>query len=440
MQSDGVEFNPGMNREDADYTPPVAGDNSGETAPGFREGAEGTRTEVRLRSTSELPAELKNNPGRTVEGEVIKNTGENEYLVEINGRQITVETDFPLREGDVLELTMAEDSPGELLLVGLNPGEAGEIMSADEARDLLVQMDFSPASEAVDLIQLLAREGGLPARDELADMLDYPGLLKDSDGGFSSRRLRAFLFLKQNDLPVSKKLLDLLEAEASEQVLERLEGEDFLPRLNFDEGRLADQLQEVINRLGLDLERQLTHSPGRAGETVRARLAGVVLELFASEEFESSTQRGEENYGSLLKHSLASTVEGDTVFFLIPFQTEEGTDFFQVRFRDERSQQEGEDQEKWSVRLKIELSRLGEIVVDTRRRQEKLKVELAAAEAETLSLLRKNSELLREMLVDLGYKPAVNCRSLAAEEKEDLVEERLLQLSQETLHRLDLEA
>jgi len=439
MQSDGLEFDPGVNRDDSAWRAASSGEKqSGEDpapSPGNSEG----ETAVKLRSTSELPAGLRNNPGRQVEGKVMKSKGKNEYLVKINGRQVTVETEFPLREGDLLQLEVGGNNSNELLLVGINPGGEGEVMTVPEARNLLLQMELPTSNEAVRLIRLLGREGGLAAREELADLLDSSEMLQDEEGRFSSRRVRSFLFLKQNQLPVSKELVDFLATEATDRVLSRLMSEDLLPRLKFDEGRLTEQLREIVNRLGIDLERQLAADPARASETIRARLAGIVLEVLNNEELKSSPERGGKNYGGLLRHSLASATEGQTLYLLVPFQTEEGTDFFQVRFQDERSEPEEEEKEKWSVRLKINLSRLGEIVVDARRREEKIKLNLTAAEAKTVSLLRKNKDNLREMLVELGYEPAISCGGLEDKQK-DLVDENLLQLNEKSLYRLDLEA
>lgn len=278
----------------------------------------------------------------------------------------------------------------------------------------------------------------MPTRQELADMLNSFEMLKNNTGQLSFRRVEAFNFLKQNDIPVRKQLVDILDAVGTSEIKEQINSSELLSRLDPSGEQLAKQLEEIVAGLGIDLERQLLVNPAEAAATLRAQLAGLALEIINNENFTPEDKQKTKNYGGLLKHSLASAVDSDSIYLLIPFQAEEETKFFQVQFKDERSEDQ-EDKDTWSVTLKINLSQLGKVVVKTHKREEKVKIKLGAEDPGTVNLLRKNKESLREMLAELGYKPAITCNKLE-DGYEDLIEENLMEFAADKLHRLDLEA
>ncbi|MGM0380453.1 MAG: flagellar hook-length control protein FliK [bacterium] len=439
--NDYVNFNPEVNSAGKEVQQAAQEANSGQDVSATKKNiSAGSPSKVKLNPKSELPGFLKNNPGQKFEGRVVKSTGENEYLLEVNGEKITVETDFPLRKGDSITLQVeGEQGSGKLFMVGINSEAGGEILTTTQAMNFLDELSLPDSGEAVDLVKLLAGQGTLPGKNDLEELLKSISMLMDEKGKPSLSRIKSFVFLKQNELPVSRELIDILEVSDSREVLSQAASEDILPDFNPGKQHLAEHLREVISRLGLDLEKQLATNPGQAKQTARAQVAHLVLEMLGGGKSKSEAKKQAGNYGGIFRHSLASAVDEQSIFILVPFQTEEGPNFFQIHFQDERSNEEEAQEDKWSVKLQVNLSRLGEISVEGRRRDEKLKINLGAQAPEIVNLLRKNKERLREALAELGYKPAINCNR-TQQEGNDLIEENLMKYAVENLHRMDFEA
>ncbi len=296
--------------------------------------------------------------------------------------------------------------------------------------ELLEKLGIQANEANLEFARILKNLEDLPTAKLLQQLFSALPELKNDSGNFSASRIKAFLFLKQNNLPVNKEILQTLDSFLNS--LETSKDLPQLPRLVFTKGELAQQLKEVIRKLGFDLESQLEKDPRQAATAFRSQLQA---------DLQDSGSEGNEHkkrfYGQLIKHSLASVAESDSVYLFVPFQVGEETKFIRMRIKDRREEEDQSRDRYWSVTLELELSQLGPLQVSLQRKEENLRVDLKAAHSSGLKLLKNNLDELRKMLAGLGYHVSISCSNLDSEEKQ-FIERDLLALETTELSSLDL--
>ncbi len=264
--------------------------------------------------------------------------------------------------------------------------------------------------------------------------------------------MQALLFLTKNDLPVKKETVDLLQPSApgnastsreqmtkllqnvlstedsskelTQAVRNTLQEARISPGGNESSESLATRLAEAVRSMGFDLENRIGKNPDRAKKTLRSQMIGIQESLanqasgtLLQGQFGGSGQRDSSHtfLSQLMKHSLASVADDDSIFLFVPFPDGEGTGLMRMRFEDE-GEVDDPDDEEWTVTVNVELSQLGPMQVRARRHREALNLTFKASESETVRLIDRHRERLEENLTEKGFEVSLRTQSWSEED------------------------
>jgi hypothetical protein len=322
----------------------------------------------------------------------------------------------------------------ELLNFLKNQLSAGntELIGEDIARSFLSEMEMQFSPRLVKLLKTVIDIGQMPDRSLLKELSANMSLLVDKNKEPDRGLVKSFLFLKNNELPVSRTLLNrvtLFAADNRSAVPWQQTQE--LPRWFFRGGGM--DLQELIQKMGLDLERRLLSGDSKVFESAR-----LLLERMQDNSESSGGER--EAGGLLMKHALGSLVDEKTLYLIIPFQEDEQLKFARVRFQDKRKKDSEDRDKSWSVDLELTLSKLGYLRLKALKREEKLKVEILPEKKSAVRTIKKHLDLLEETLQELGYEMALKVRQTKKSSEKTFIEKDLFPLDLEFPGNINIKA
>lgn len=327
-------------------------------------------------------------------------------------------------------------------------------LGSDQVARLLREMGFEPDKETVRTARKILATDPSPDKQTLRTVLENVGMARGDDGNLNTNRLKTMLFLAKNELPMKEDLVKLLQhaapgdgaatRELSSQFLGALgqvdtgslddrtaaladaaRAAEFNPSGSQSAGSASEQLMDALKTMGFDLENQVARNAGSAGETLRSRLMAVqqVLADSATSVLQQAVSTGDANLrdqsrtllSQLMKHSLASVADDDSIFLFVPFPDGEGTGLMRLKFEDEGDSDTVTDEE-WTVTINLDLSELGGLQVQARRHREKLNLTFKASEKGTLTLIDEHQDRLVGNLSEKGFEVSVRTRPWNDEE------------------------
>lgn len=325
----------------------------------------------------------------------------------------------------------------------------------NQLSNLLQNLGFEPDEKLMRTARQIIQADPSPTQENLKTVLENVQLAQSGDGSLDSDRLRGMLFLAKNNLPVNQETVDILRLStpgeastdrsqttnllqnltatgdnSSEQLPDTLQNALQATQVSPGGGgenseSLAARLADAVRSMGFDLENQVGKNPDRARKSLRSQMMALQQNLAdqASETLlqgqsgDSNSRESSRTFLSqMMKHSLASVADDDSIFLFVPFPDGEGTGLMRMRFEDEGEGDEV-DNEEWTVTINVDLSQLGPMQVRARRHRERLNLTFKASDSDTVHLIDQHRERLEENLVEKGFE--VSLRTQPWNEEDD---------------------
>jgi thermostable 8-oxoguanine DNA glycosylase len=254
-------------------------------------------------------------------------------------------------------------------------------LADNQLSNLLKNMGFEPDKELLRTARRVLQADPSPTQENLKTVLENVQLARGGDGSSDSDRLRALLFLVKNDLPVKEETVDLLRPSApgnastersrttnllqnltstannsseqlSESLRNALQATQVSPASGDSSESLAARLADAVRSMGFDLEKQVGKNSDRARKSLRSQMMAfqqnltdqLSQTLLQGQSGDSSSRDPSRTFLSqLMKHSLASVADDDSIFLFVPFPDKEGTGLMRMRFEDDGEGDEVDD-------------------------------------------------------------------------------------------------
>ncbi len=297
-----------------------------------------------------------------------------------------------------------------------------------ELPQLLGRLNLWDKTDPAQFFSKISNSNESPQETIIRELFFSPDTETELEANTDQNELRSLLFLKFNNLPANRENIALLEPAFRENLLETEISQQLPQIVPLQEEPAPQQIKELVEAIGFDMEQQLINNPEAATASLRGQISQQFSQPSESPEFPRAAQMQSE----IIKHSLASALNPDSTFIFIPYNEDGITRFMQMMIRDEREDGSPENEERWSVTLEVNLSALGLIQARLQRRKNFLAVSLKAEKPATVRLLRSRSKDLKQSLEALDYQPSVQTGKLQPKEN-NVVAQEMLNFSAETL-------
>ncbi|MFP4687124.1 MAG: flagellar hook-length control protein FliK [bacterium] len=305
------------------------------------------------------------------------------------------------------------------VLKSAGPGQS-EPVAANFIQDFLSGFKIPYSPRFARLLKAVFDLGQVPDRSLLKKLSASIALLENENGEIDKKRLKTFLLFEKNDFPINKSILGKVnifpESSKVSALWQRLEQ---LPRWLFQGD--GEQLKQLIENMGFDLEHRLLNGDRKALQTAR-----FLLESLAGGS-DGPQDGGEgEAAGLLFKNALASMADDKTIYLIIPYREGGETNFARVRFKDRRERKKESKEKTWSVDLELNLSQLGYLRVRALKNGDKLKIQISASDRNSVQLLKSGRRRLAGQLQEFGYRTSIEFKKVPDNSAEDFIENDLL--------------